>query len=119
MTDSNPYLFLASMDVDPAHEELFNEVYDREHIPSLSGVPGVLAIARYERVELTMSMGGEVRRIESDAPRYYALYELGSPEVLVSPAWAEAVERGRWPGQVRPFTSNRRHLLLKRLPPRP
>ena len=27
------YLFIASMDVDPAKEALFNEVYDTEHIP--------------------------------------------------------------------------------------
>ena len=29
------YLFIASMDVDPDKEDLFNEVYDTEHIPNL------------------------------------------------------------------------------------
>jgi hypothetical protein len=33
--------------------------------------------------------------------------------VLISPAWAKAVEDGRWPGEVRPFTHNRRHALYK------
>jgi len=33
--------------------------------------------------------------------------------VLTSPAWDKAVEEGRWPGQVRPHTKNRRHVLLK------
>jgi hypothetical protein len=33
--------------------------------------------------------------------------------VLVSPEWAEAVEAGRWPTQVRPFTRNRRHTLYR------
>ena len=28
------YLFFASMDVDPDKEDLFNEVYDREHVPN-------------------------------------------------------------------------------------
>jgi hypothetical protein len=46
-------------------------------------------------------------------PFYTAIYELESPEVLVSDAWAQAVEAGRWPGEVRPFTSNRRHVLAR------
>ena len=27
------YVFIASMDVDPDKEDLFNEVYDTEHVP--------------------------------------------------------------------------------------
>ena len=38
------YLFVASMDVDPDKEDLFNEVYDTEHIPNLLKVPGVHAV---------------------------------------------------------------------------
>ena len=116
MNNRSPFLFVASMDIDPEHEDLFNEVYDREHVPSLSRVPGVLGIARFERVALTMSFGGELRRMESDAPRYHALYEIEALEVLTGAAWAEAVEQGRWPSQVRPFTGNRRHMLLRQLP---
>ena len=116
MAETDNYLLIASMDVEAAREALFNEVYDREHVPSLSQVPGVLAIARFERVGLAMSIGGEVRKIESDAPRYHALYELERPEVLTGAGWAQAVEQGRWPAEVRPYTTNRRHLLLKRLP---
>jgi hypothetical protein len=33
--------------------------------------------------------------------------------VLVSPEWARAVEAGRWPGEVRPYTRNRRHALYR------
>jgi hypothetical protein len=50
-------------------------------------------------------------------PSYNALYELESPEVLVSDAWAKAVDWGRWPGEVRPYTRNRRHVLYQRLLP--
>ena len=41
------------------------------------------------------------------------MYEIESPEVLTSTAWADAVDSGRWPEQVRPYTSNRRHTLLR------
>jgi len=33
--------------------------------------------------------------------------------VLVSDAWTAAVERGRWPSEVRPFTTNRGHALYR------
>lgn len=108
------YLMIASMDVDPEHEAIFNEVYDNEHVPNLSKVPGVLGITRYKREELTMNIGGERKtiRIENE-PLYTAIYELESPAVLTSAAWDKAVEEGRWPAQVRPHTRNRRHVLLK------
>ncbi len=111
-----PYLFSAAMDVQADRESLFNEVYDREHIPLLKTVPGVLSVARFQRQELTLVIGGERRRIVVEGePRYTALYELESPEVLVSEAWARAVDQGRWPGEVRPFTTNRRHVLWRRI----
>lgn len=108
------YLFTASMDVDPEKEALFNEVYDTEHVPLLLKVPGVLAITRTTLAPLKISMGGEIKTIVAEGePKYSAHYELESAEVLISPAWAEAIEHGRWPAQVRPFTRNRRHTLKK------
>ena len=110
------YLFSAAMDVDPAREGLFNEVYDGEHVPLLLKVPGVIAVARFKRQELTMVLGGERKTIVVDhEPAYNALYEIDSPDVLTSTAWAKAVVQGRWPGQVRPHTRNRRHVLYQRI----
>lgn len=110
------YLFIASMDVDGDKEALFNEVYDKEHIPALLKVPGVLSVRRGVRETLVMSIGGEKKTMVAEGePRYSAYYELASAEVLTSEAWAKAVEAGRWPSQVRPFTRNRRHVLRKLL----
>ncbi len=114
MSQFSRYLFIASMDVEPDKEALFNDVYNTEHCPLLSQVPGVVSIARFETQPLTMIMGGETRTIVvENQPKHHALYQLESPEVLTSPAWADAVDSGRWPGQVRPFTQNRRHALLR------
>ena len=108
------YLFTASMDVDPDREALFNEVYDREHIPLILKVPGVVSARRYQREPLTMVIGGEKKTIVAEGePRYSAIYELENPAVLTSDAWAKAVDAGRWPGEVRPYTRNRRHVLRK------
>lgn len=106
------FLFTAAMDVDPDKEALFNEVYDTEHVPELLKVPGVLAVHRCTQAPLRMSIGGEIKSIVAEGePKYSAIYELANAEVLTSGAWAVAVEKGRWPAQVRPFTKNRRHTL--------
>ena len=118
MSISSRFLFSAAMDVTPEREKLFHEVYDTEHVPLILTVPGVIAATRFETQPFSMMLGGERKTMDPQgAPRFHALYELESPEVLLSPAWAKAVEEGRWPAQVRPHTSNRRHLMMRRLAP--
>src|SRR4030095_2697435 len=87
-------LYLVRMDVAHDHETTFNEVYDREHLPNLRGVPGVQRASRYRQPSPT-------------DPRYLAAYEMDSPAVVESPAWKTAGELGQWPGVVRPHTMNR------------
>ena len=112
------YLFIVSMDVERDKEDLFNEVYDTEHVPNILNVPGVISVTRLTAQPLTMSLGGEERTVASQGePTYTAFYEIESPEVLVSREWAEAVEAGRWPEQVRPHTKNRRHVLRQVMEP--
>jgi hypothetical protein len=113
MPIGSAYLFVASMDIDPDKEALFNEVYDTEHVPNLLKVPGVRGVTRIQGEGFLMSIGGEEKQIEHQGPRYSAIYEIDGPEVLVSAEWAKAVEAGRWPGLVRPYTRNRRHALYK------
>lgn len=108
------YVFIAAMDIDPAKEAIFNEVYDKEHIPNLLKVPGVKSVTRLTQQPLEMFIGGEKKKIVAEGePRYTAVYEIDSPEVLTSEAWSKAVEAGRWPSEVRPYTRNRRHVLRK------
>lgn len=109
-----PFLFIASMDVAPEKEAFFNEVYDEEHVRNLAAVPGVVSVARYESARLVISIGGTVQQYEVNGPKYHALFALSSPQVLVSDAWSAAIEAGRWPDQVRPFTLNRQHHLYHR-----
>jgi hypothetical protein len=107
------YLFVASMDVDPDKEALFHEVYDTEHVPNLLKVPGVHAVVRVVGEPFAVSIGGALKEVAHDGPRHSAIYEIDGPHVLKSPEWARAVEAGRWPGEVRPFTRNRHHALYK------
>jgi len=112
MATTGNWIFTAAMDVDPEREALFNEVYDKEHVPLIKKVPGVIAVTRMKLDTLRITMGGETKVVDPQgAPRYAAVYELERPEVLTSPEFAKAVDAGRWPKEVRPFTRNRRHTL--------
>ncbi|MEO1688873.1 MAG: hypothetical protein AAFU61_13300 [Pseudomonadota bacterium] len=107
------YLFVVSMDVTAEAEALFNEVYDEEHIPYLLEVPGVRKVTRARGEPFKVAIGGELKESPAASPVYTAIYEVDGPEVLASDGWAAAVEKGRWPGEVRPHTTNRSHALFK------
>lgn len=110
MPTKTSFVFIASMDVDPDKEDLFNEVYDTEHVPYLLEVEGVVAVQRLRLREFDIAIGGEIKHVEATgAPRYSAIYEIENPDVVKSDAWAAAVERGRWASEVRPHTRNRHH----------
>jgi hypothetical protein len=114
MPFSTPYVLIVSMDVAPEKEALFNEVYDREHLPILLKVPGVRAATRLRTESAAFLIGGETKQLTGEGmPKYSAVYEIDSPDVLTSAAWAEAGELGRWAKEVRPFTKNRRHIVRK------
>lgn len=107
------YLFVVSMDVDPAHEDLFNDVYDNEHVPFLMEVDGVNRVTRGKSQAFAVAIGGGTKTVDAAKPSYTAIYEIDDPAVLASDAWAAAVEKGRWPSEVRPHTSNRHHAVFK------
>ena len=108
------YVFSAAMDVEPDKEQLFNEVYQEEHLPLLLQVPGIISVTRFTKQEFSIVIGGERKKIViENEPKYNAFYEIETPDVLVSNEWGKAVDQGRWSGKVRPFTKNRRHVLYK------
>ena len=108
------YLLIISMDVDADTEDLFNEVYDTEHIPAILKVPGVISVTRAKAEPFSIGIAGGVQEVPiGDNPVYTNIIEIENPEVLLSDEWSEAVQLGRWPGEVRPHTSNRNFALRK------
>lgn len=114
MPSTAKYLFIVSMDVEPEHEDLFNEVYDPEHVPNICKVPGVITAYRLKLEEAPLSAGSRASG-KSAAPlqKYMAIYELERGDIPGSDAWAGQAEFGRWPTEVRPHTFNRRHEIRK------
>lgn len=113
MPSASRYFLIASMDVAPQYEDLFNEVYDGEHVPHLLRVPGVRRVTRCKGVPFAFAIAGSIKPMPAPDPAYTAIYEIDHPDVLASPAWAEAVEKGRWASEVRPHTRNRSHAVYE------
>lgn len=78
---------LVAMMNPPEDEAAFNTWYDEEHVPLRLGVPGFLSGRRYRHAA------------ETEGPRYLALYDLASVDVLKSEPylrlWREPSERER------------------------
>ena len=73
-------LLLMMTDIDPANEEDFNRWYEEEHLAERMAIPGFINARRFTALE-----GG---------PKYLALYDLESPDVLQSPAYRHVVGAG-------------------------
>ena len=92
-------LLLNAMNIAPEFEAEFNEWYDKEHIPALSAVPGVLCARRFR--------GGSGNR------RYVALYHLATPEVQESAEWKLA-RQSDWTSRLQPHFRDHLSLVCRR-----
>jgi hypothetical protein len=99
------YIYLVQMNIPAEHEAEFNRIYDTEHVPMLSQVPGVHKVTRY-RLETS-----EDPRMQ----KYLAIYEIDSPEIVASKAWQEAGEWGQWTPKIRPHTTERYRSFFKQI----
>jgi hypothetical protein len=91
-------LLLNAMNIAPELEAEFNEWYDKEHIPALAAVPGVLAARRFR---------GTGNR------KYVALYHLATPEVVESAEWKQA-RRSEWTSRLQPHFRDHLRLVTRR-----
>ena len=107
------YIFIVSMNVKSEFENLFNEVYDQEHIPYLLEVPGVNKVTRGQGIPFSFSIGGQTKLMAASNQKFVAMYELDNPDVVKSNEWSVAAEKGRWSSHVRQHTSERTHFMYK------
>jgi hypothetical protein len=92
-------LLLNAMNIAPEFEAEFNEWYDKEHIPALSAVPGVLCARRF--------------RGTSGNRRYVALYHLTDPAVQESAEW-KAARASDWTSRLQPHFRDHLRLVCQR-----
>jgi hypothetical protein len=92
-------LLLNAMNIAPELEAEFNEWYDKEHIPALAAVPGVLGARRF--------------RATSGNRKYVALYHLTGPAVVESAEWKTA-RQSEWTSRLQPSFRDHLRLVLRR-----
>ena len=91
MSDSK-YLFIVSMNVKSEYENLFNEVYDDEHVPYLLEVPGVNKVTRGKGEPFQFSIAGETKNMDAPHQKFVALYEINFTKTPVRVVIDEALE---------------------------
>jgi hypothetical protein len=101
------YLYIVQMDVPAELEVEFNRIYDTEHGPQFLKVPGIRNCWRYRLEHST----------KTDTPRYTAIFEIDSPEVIDSPEARSAREFGDWKVKIAPYVTNRLSQLVRLIVP--
>ena len=86
------YIYTVQMNIPCELESEFNRLYDAEHLPSLSSVPGCHKVTRY-RLE---------KSEDPKMQKYLTIYEIDSPAIVESEAWRKAREYGQWMTRIRP-----------------
>jgi hypothetical protein len=99
------YIYYVQMDIPEALDGALNRIYDTEHVPMLSKVPGVRRVTRY-RLE---------KSNDTRMQKYLAIYEIDSPAVVDSKEWDEASAWGDWADKIRPHTTSRHHSFFKEI----
>ena len=98
------YMFMVQTDIPAEDEAEFNRLYDAVHLPGLRKVPGVRNAYRY-RLETTNADG---------FPRYMAVYEIDSPDVIDSEPWTAAVQ-DEWTEKIRAKCAGLTRTIMKRV----
>ncbi len=99
------YIYFVQMDIPAEYEAQLNRIYDTEHVPMLSKVPGVSSVTRY-RLEQSN---------DSRMQKYLAVYGIEAPAVVDSAAWEEASAWGDWATKIRPHTTSRHHSFFEKM----
>ncbi len=93
-------ILLVGMTPSAEQDAAFNHWYDKEHVPALAAVPGVLSARRF------VSAG-------PNSTKYVALYHLTEPGIQESAAWKQASGDTPMPQHVRDSITGRLRLVCK------
>ena len=97
-----PWLYIVHTDIPDHIVDEYNEWYDKEHLPRLVTVPGVIRARRYTAV--------------SGSPRYLTAYELTDKDAFESPEGLKA-RKTPWTEKMRSLFQNTRRSMCKLILP--
>ena len=93
-------ILLVGMTPSAEQDAAFNHWYDKEHVPALAAVPGVLCARRFKSTV-------------PNATKYVALYHLTEPGIPDTAAWKKASGDTPMPQTVRDTITGRLRLVCK------
>lgn len=99
------FIYVVQMDIPKEREADFNRIYDTQHVPEITKVPGVLGVTRYKLTESS----------DKGMPQYLAIYRCASADIPQNPAWKKASDTGDWKEMIRPHTTNRKHSIFEQV----
>jgi len=103
MTENDtPWLYIVHTDIPDDIVDEYNEWYDKEHLPRLVTVPGVVRARRY-----TAAAG---------SPRYLTAYELTDSNAFESPEGLQA-RKTPWTAKMRSLFQNTRRRMCRLIAP--
>ena len=91
-------VILVSMNIDPEHEEEFNDWYNLEHIPHFNRLAGVIAARRFHAA--------------AGNPQYVALYHVETTDIYATPGWM-AANVTPWILRMRRFQRDRTYFMFR------
>jgi hypothetical protein len=97
-----PWLYIVHTDIPDDIVGEYNEWYDKEHLPRLVTVPGVIRARRYAAT--------------SGSPRYLTAYELTDPDAFESPEGLLA-RKTPWTAKMRSLFFNTRRRMCRLVTP--
>lgn len=97
-----PWLYIVHTDIPDNIVDEYNEWYDKEHLPRLVTVPGVVRARRYTAV--------------AGSPRYLTAYELTDRDAFESPEGLKA-RKTPWTAKMRSLFSNTRRSMCRLILP--
>ena len=97
-----PWLYIVHTDIPDDIVDEYNEWYDKEHLPRLVTVPGVIRARRYTAV--------------SGNPRYLTAYELTDRDAFESPEGLQA-RKTPWTAKMRSLFYNTRRRMCRLVQP--
>ena len=94
-------LLLFMTDIDPTLEVEFNRWYEEEHLSERMGIPGFITARRFQAIQ--------------GSPKYLAISDLESPDVLQSAPYRQVVGPGKslWTKRMESlFVNSRRNVYV-------
>lgn len=98
-----PWLYIVHTDLPDDIVDEYNAWYDREHLPRLVTVPGVVRARRYTAVT-------------ASGPKYLTAYELADRDAFESPAGLQA-RKTPWTARMRSLFTNTRRRMCRLITP--